>query len=138
MEGSSCLLMPIGVVRSSLRSLEHAPKQGSEGAPEAWIEVKASFAGGLDGVSPGQDLVLISWLHLASRSVLKTHPRADTSRPMTGVFSTRSPNRPNPLGLHRVKVLEVAANRLRVAPLEAIDGTPIVDIKVALAEDSPG
>ena len=124
---------PIGVVHSQLTDLEDAPMQGDEGAPEAWLELTPSAAPGLLGITPGDELILLTWLHLAERDVLQVHPRGDLSRPLTGVFATRSPDRPNPIGLHRVSVLEVAEQKLKVAPLEAIDGTPIVDIKPVLA-----
>ncbi|HSL28003.1 MAG TPA: tRNA (N6-threonylcarbamoyladenosine(37)-N6)-methyltransferase TrmO [Anaerolineales bacterium] len=124
---------PIGYIRSTLRRLEDAPMQGDEGAPEAWLELTAQAAPGLMGIKAGDELFLLTWLHLAERHVLQVHPRGDLSRPLAGVFATRSPDRPNPIGLHRVSVLEVAGQRLRVSPLEAIDGTPIVDIKPVLA-----
>jgi tRNA-Thr(GGU) m(6)t(6)A37 methyltransferase TsaA len=123
---------PIGIVRSSLTSRETAPNMGSEGAPDAWLEMSSSVAEGLDGIAVGREIILITWLHQADRDTLKVHPRRDLSRPLTGVFATRSPDRPNPIGLHRVTVLEIAGNRLKVGPLEAIDGTPIVDIKPVL------
>ena len=126
---------PIGTVRSALRRLEDAPMQGDEGAPEAWLELTTAAAPGLIGIQPGDELILLTWLHLAERDVLQVHPRGDRNRPLTGVFATRSPDRPNPIGLHRVSVLEVSEQKLRVAPLEAIDGTPIVDIKPALASN---
>ena len=107
--------------------------QGDEGAPEAWLELTMQAAPGLMGIKAGDELILLTWLHLAERDVLQVHPRGDLSRPLTGVFATRSPDRPNPIGLHRVSVLEVAGQKLRVLPLEAIDGTPIVDIKPVLA-----
>jgi tRNA-Thr(GGU) m(6)t(6)A37 methyltransferase TsaA len=124
---------PIGVVRSELTRLEDAPMQGDEGAPEAWLEINRSFTPGIAGLKPGDELILLTWLHLAQRDVLQVHPRGDINRPLTGVFATRSPDRPNPIGLHRVSILEVKEQGLRVAPLEAIDGTPIVDIKPVLA-----
>jgi tRNA-Thr(GGU) m(6)t(6)A37 methyltransferase TsaA len=124
---------PIGFVRSKLKRLEDAPMQGDEGAPEAWLELTPVAAPGLTGISAGDELVLLTWLHRSQRDVLQVHPRGDINRPLTGVFATRSPDRPNPVGLHRVKVMEVEKQRLRVAPLEAIDGTPIVDIKPVLA-----
>lgn len=124
---------PIGVVRSALTRLEEAPMQGDEGAPEAWLELTPQATQGLQGINPGDELILLTWLHLAQRDVLQVHPRGDLNRPLTGVFATRSPDRPNPIGLHRVSVLEVTGQTLRVAPLEAIDGTPIVDIKPVLA-----
>lgn len=106
--------------------------QGGEGAPEAWVEVAEDVADGLDGIAAGQDVVLVTWLHEARRDVLKVHPRDDARRPLAGVFATRSPDRPNPLGLHRVRVLAITGRALRVGPLEAIDGTPVVDIKPVL------
>lgn len=124
---------PIGVIRSALTKREDAPMQGDEGAPDAWLELTAQAAPGLVGIHPGDELILLTWLHLADRDVLQVHPRGDLSRPLTGVFATRSPDRPNPVGLHRVSVLEVGEHALRVAPLEAIDGTPLVDIKPVLA-----
>jgi tRNA-Thr(GGU) m(6)t(6)A37 methyltransferase TsaA len=126
---------PIGIVRSELTRLEEAPRQGDEGAPEAWLELTPQTAQGLTGIRPGDELVVLTWLHLAQRDVLQVHPRGDLNRPLTGVFATRSPDRPNPVGLHRVSVLEVREKKLRVAPLEAIDGTPIVDIKPTLSPD---
>ena len=107
--------------------------QGDEGAPDAWLELMARTAPALMGTRVGDELILLTWLHLAERDVLQVHPRGDPNRPLTGVFATRSPDRPNPIGLHRVLVLEVVEGKLRVAPLEAIDGTPIVDIKPVLA-----
>jgi tRNA-Thr(GGU) m(6)t(6)A37 methyltransferase TsaA len=127
----STVLHPIGIVRSPLTEREKAPNQGDEGAPEARIEVTPSVRAGLEGIEAGDDLVVITWLHEARRDVLRTHPRGDTAVSLKGVFATRSPDRPNPLGLHRVTVLEIAGCELRVRPLEAIDGTPVVDIKPA-------
>ena len=124
---------PVGFVRSELTRLEDAPMQGDEGAPEAWLELTPLFAPGLRGIRPGDELFVLTWLHRAERDVLHVHPRGDLSRPLTGVFATRSPDRPNPIGLHRVSVLEIATEKLRVAPLEAIHVTPIVDIKPVLA-----
>jgi tRNA-Thr(GGU) m(6)t(6)A37 methyltransferase TsaA len=126
---------PIGFVRSELTRLEDAPMQGDEGAPEAWLELTPQAAQGLAGIQAGDELIVLTWLHLAERDVLQVHPRGDLNRPLTGVFATRSPDRPNPVGVHRVSVLEVADQKLRVAPLEAIDGTPIVDIKPVLTSD---
>lgn len=128
---------PIGFVRSELTHLEDAPMQGDEGAPAAWLELTSQTAQGLRGIKAGDELIVLTWLHLAQRDVLQVHPRGDPNRPLTGVFATRSPDRPNPLGLHRVSVLEVMDGNLRVAPLEAVNGTPIVDIKPVLAEVSP-
>jgi tRNA-Thr(GGU) m(6)t(6)A37 methyltransferase TsaA len=133
MGSSLYALEPIGWIRSELRRLEDAPMQGDEGAPEAWLELTPQAAPGLIGIQPGDALIVLTWLHLAERDVLQVHPRGDLNRPLTGVFATRSPDRPNPIGLHRVSVLEVHEQKLRVAPLEAIDGTPIVDIKPVLA-----
>ena len=127
-------IKPIGVIRSELTQLEDAPMQGDEGAPEAWLELLPSAAPGLTGITVGEELIVLTWLHLAQRDILQVHPRGDINRPITGVFATRSPDRPNPIGLHRVFVLEVKEGKLRVAHLEAIDGTPIVDIKPVLAE----
>jgi len=129
---TSYTIKPIGVIRSDLTNRETAPRQGSEGAPDAWLEVNSTVAGGLEGIAVGDEIILITWLHQAQRDLLKVHPRRDRNRPLTGVFATRSPHRPNPLGLHRVTVLEIVGNRLKVKPLEAIDGTPIVDIKPVL------
>jgi tRNA-Thr(GGU) m(6)t(6)A37 methyltransferase TsaA len=126
---------PIGFVRSALTRLDDAPMQGDEGAPEAWLELIPQMAQGLSGIQPGDELMVLTWLHLAGRDVLQVHPRGDLNRPLTGVFATRSPDRPNPVGLHRVSVVEVVERKLRVARLEAIDGTPIVDIKPVLASD---
>jgi tRNA-Thr(GGU) m(6)t(6)A37 methyltransferase TsaA len=127
-------LAPIGVVRSALIDLEQAPRQGDEGAPEAWLELLPDVAQGIVGIEVGDELVVLTWLHMAQREVLQVHPRSDATRAIMGVFATRSPDRPNPIGLHRVTVLEVNTHRLRVAPLEAIDGTPIVDIKAVLGD----
>ena len=134
MESRPYQVDPIGFVRSELKQLENAPMQGDEGAPDAWLELTPSAAPGLLGIHLGNELIVLTWLHLAERDVLQVHPRGDMNRPLTGVFATRSPDRPNPIGLHRVSVLEVAEGerKLRVAPLEAIDGTPIVDIKPVL------
>jgi tRNA-Thr(GGU) m(6)t(6)A37 methyltransferase TsaA len=125
-------LHAIGIVRSPLRDRNKAPNQGSEGAPDAWIELAPSVQEGLDRIEAGDELILITWLHESRRDVLKTHPRGDESVPLTGVFATRSPDRPNPLGLHAVTVLEIAGRELKVGPLEAVDGTPVVDIKPVL------
>jgi tRNA-Thr(GGU) m(6)t(6)A37 methyltransferase TsaA len=101
-------------------------------APDAWIELTPRVLEALEGIETGDELIVITWLHVARRDVLKTHPRGDTSVPLTGVFATRSPDRPNPLGLHPVTVLDIAGRELKVGPLEAIDGTPVVDIKPVL------
>lgn len=125
-------LKPIGVVRSSLEDRATAPRQGDEGAPEATIELNPAVLEGLEGIAVGQEVIVITWLHEAQRDVLKVHPRDDERARLAGVFATRSPDRPNPLGLHPVTVLAVAGHTLTVAPLEAIDGTPVVDIKPVL------
>lgn len=125
-------LRPIGVVRSALRDLGAAPRQGAEGAPDAVIELDPAFADGLDGLVAGDRLIIVTWLHAASRDVVRVHPRDDPTRPLAGVFATRSPDRPNPLGLHAVTIRAIGGTRLTVGPLEAIDGTPVVDIKIAL------
>jgi tRNA-Thr(GGU) m(6)t(6)A37 methyltransferase TsaA len=133
MTGSECVLNPIGVLQSPLTQLGDAPRQGREGAPDAWIEVDEAVAEGLEGIAVGDDIIIVTWLHRAQRDVLKVHPRDDMTAPLAGVFATRSSDRPNPLGLHRVTVLEVAGRRLKVGPIEAIDGTPVVDIKPVLS-----
>jgi tRNA-Thr(GGU) m(6)t(6)A37 methyltransferase TsaA len=120
----------LGLVRSALTDRDAAPKSGLEGAPEAWLELDPAYAPALLGLEVGQRILIVTWLHQADRSALQCHPRGDASRPLRGVFATRSPDRPNPLGLHEVTLLEIAAPaRLRVFPLEAIDGTPVVDVK---------
>ena len=126
-------LRPVGTIRSSLQRRDHAPKQGCEGAPDAWLEIDADDAAGLHGLCVGDEVILITWFHEARRDTLQVHPRGDRTRPLSGVFATRSPDRPNPLGLHRVTILDIAAGKLRVGPIEAIDGTPVVDIKPVLA-----
>jgi tRNA-Thr(GGU) m(6)t(6)A37 methyltransferase TsaA len=126
-------IVPIGHVRSPLVSRAEAPRQGREGAPDAWLELNQEVLLGLEGLAAGQELIVLTWFHQAQRDVLKVHPRDDLTLPQSGVFATRSPDRPNPIGLHRVRVSQVAGSRLQVGPLEAIDGTPIVDIKPVLA-----
>ena len=133
---TSYMIEPIGIIRSELSSREAAPHQGYEGAPEAWLEVNSTFAEGLEGIAAGDEIIVITWFHQSHRNVLKVHPHGDKNRPLTGVFATRSPSRPNPLGLHRVMVLETAGNRLRVWPIEAIDETPVVDIKPVLLQSA--
>ncbi|MBA2457388.1 MAG: tRNA (N6-threonylcarbamoyladenosine(37)-N6)-methyltransferase TrmO [Gemmatimonadales bacterium] len=128
------LLHPIGHIRSTLRVLDTAPRQGSEGAPDAWLEVRPAFARALLGIAAGDEVIVITWLHRADRDVLETHPRNDPEIPLAGVFATRSPDRPNPLGLHRVTVREIAGARLRIGPIEAVDGTPVVDVKPVLGD----
>jgi tRNA-Thr(GGU) m(6)t(6)A37 methyltransferase TsaA len=126
---------PIGVVRSALRTTADAPNQAFEGAPEAVLEIDPTLAEGLHLLEPGDELIVLTWLHLADREILQTHPRGDEGIPLTGVFRTRSPDRPNPIGLHRVTVTaRESANSLRVGALEAVDGTPIIDLKIAMNE----
>jgi tRNA-Thr(GGU) m(6)t(6)A37 methyltransferase TsaA len=127
-------LHPIGHIRSSLRALDEAPRQGSEGAPDAWLEVSPTFARGLFGIASGDEVIVVTWLHRADRDVLEVHPRDDPEIPLAGVFATRSSDRPNPLGLHRVTVREISGLRLRIGPIEAIDGTPVVDVKPVLVD----
>lgn len=128
-------LHPIGFIRSELKDRADAPKQGREGAPNAWLDVLPDYAEGLRGMAVGDELVLITWFHRAARDVLVVHPRSDPANPLTGVFSTRSPDRPNPLGLNRVKVLTIAGARIQVGPIEAINGTPVVDIKPVIGNE---
>jgi tRNA-Thr(GGU) m(6)t(6)A37 methyltransferase TsaA len=132
------LLQPIGYVRSSLKRLEDCRKQNWEGAPEAWVEIDPAFAEGLEGVTVGSNVILITWLHKALRNVLKVHPRGNPENPLRGVFATRSPDRPNPVGLHRVEILEVEGmGRFRVRALEVLDGTPVIDIKPLVPKPAP-
>lgn len=133
------VLRPIGVVRSTLRAPEDAPNQAFEGAPDALLELDPPFTEALHRIEVGDELIVLTWLHLADRDVLQTHPTGDVNIPLTGVFRTRSPDRPNPIGVHRVKVTaREGAAGLRVGALEAIDGTPIVDLKVAMRESPAG
>ena len=125
----------IGRVESPLTDLASAPRQGDEGAPEAWLVFDAELLPALDGLSVGDEVIAITWLHRARRDVLAVHPRGDPSRPPAGVFATRSPHRPNPIGLHRVEIVAIDHQRLRVRGLEAVDGTPIIDLKPVLADD---
>ena len=122
-------LKPIGVIRSVIKERSKAPKQGSEGAPDAWIEVRSFAAQALDGLAVGDEIIVLTWLHRAHREVLRVHPRSNPNRPLTGVFATRSPDRPNPIGLHQVTIRKLEKKRLRIGPIEAIDGTPVIDIK---------
>jgi tRNA-Thr(GGU) m(6)t(6)A37 methyltransferase TsaA len=125
---------PIGVIRSELKNLADAPLQGDEGSYEAWLELTSEAAQGLRGIKVGDSLIVLTWLHQAQRDVLQVHPRGRLDAPLTGVFATRSPDRPNPIGLHQVSVLEIDGSRLKVAPIEVIDGTPVVDIKPVLGQ----
>ena len=133
-DAENAQLRPIGVIRSTIKSRSEAPKQGTEGAPDVWLEVHPFAAEAMDGLSVGDEIIVVTWLHRANRDVMKVHPRSDPRRQLTGVFATRSPDRPNPLGLHPVTVRRIVKNRLRVGPIEAIDGTPVVDIKPVLCE----
>jgi tRNA-Thr(GGU) m(6)t(6)A37 methyltransferase TsaA len=126
---------PVGWVESPLTDLASAPKQGDEGAPDATLVLAPEMREALAGVQAGDELDVLTWLHLARRDVLSGHMRGDPSRPVRGVFATRSPHRPNPIGLHRVQVISVDGLRVRVRNLEAVDGTPIVDVKARLSED---
>lgn len=126
------VLRPIGRVESPLTDLRAAPCQGDEGAPECWLVFEPDVREALAGLQIGDDIVVITWLHLADRTVRQVHPRSDPNRPLTGVFATRSPDRPNPLGLHPVTIVAVDGLRIRVRDLEAVDGTPVIDIKPEL------
>lgn len=125
----------IGRVESPLAELESAPRQADEGAPEAWLVFAPEVLDGLHGIRAGDEAIVITWLDRARRDVLAVHPRGDVSRPMEGVFNTRSPHRPNPIGLHHVQIAEVDGHRVKVRSLEALDGTPIIDLKPVLSED---
>jgi tRNA-Thr(GGU) m(6)t(6)A37 methyltransferase TsaA len=125
-------LVAVGTVESALTDRASAPKQGDEGAPEAWLAFEPAFADALDGIAAGDELLVLTWLDRANRDVLRVHPRSDLTRAQQGVFNTRSPDRPNPIGLHRVTVIEIDGTRMRVRDLEALDGTPIVDVKPLL------
>ena len=126
------MVQPIGWVESPLTDRAAAPKQGDEGAPDAWLVFDSAVADGIRDLQAGTDVLVLTWLHLADREVLTVHPRGDAARPETGVFSTRSPDRPNPVGLHRVTIGEVDGTRVRVSNLEALDGTPVIDVKPVL------
>jgi tRNA-Thr(GGU) m(6)t(6)A37 methyltransferase TsaA len=126
-------LAPIGIIHSELTNRAAAPRQGYEGAPEAWVELSSAVADGLLGIKSGDEIIVITWLDRSQRDILQVHPGWDPNAPLTGVFATRSPDRPNPVGLHRVKVSEISGLRLRVGPIEAIDGTPVIDIKPVLS-----
>jgi tRNA-Thr(GGU) m(6)t(6)A37 methyltransferase TsaA len=126
---------PIGRVESPLTDPGSAPRQGDEGAPDAWLAFQPAVREALEGIRPGDEVIVLTWLDRASRDVLRVHPRGDESRAQQGVFSTRSPHRPNPIGLHRVEVVSIDGGRVRVSNLEAVDGTPIVDVKPVLSGD---
>lgn len=126
-------LRQVGTIRSELKNVHDCPRQEKEGAVRAWIEVDPAYSEALDGIEVGDEILVLTWLHLANRSMLKVHPRGNPQNPMRGVFTTRSPHRPNPIGLHRTRVISVAAQgRLQVQPLDVIDMTPVVDIKSVL------
>ena len=122
----------IGRVESSLTDLDAAPRQPDEGAPDAVVIVDDAYVDAVSGLSPGDEVILLTWLDRGDRGVLRTHPRGDVERELVGVFATRSPDRPNPIGMHTVRLLDVDGARLRVQHLEAIDGTPVLDIKPVL------
>ncbi|MGI8804436.1 MAG: tRNA (N6-threonylcarbamoyladenosine(37)-N6)-methyltransferase TrmO [Thermoleophilaceae bacterium] len=125
-------LMPIGMVESPLTDRGSAPKQGHEGSPDAWLVFEPAVLEGLQGIRPGDEVIVLTWLDRAHRDVLRVHPRDDVANPMQGVFNTRSPDRPNPVGLHPVEVASIDGPRLGVRNLEALDGTPIIDVKPVL------
>ena len=126
---------PIGTVESPLSDPASAPNQGDEGAPDGWLVFEPGVLDALDGIQVGDEVIVLTWLDRARRDVLRVHPRGDTSRAEQGVFSTRSPHRPNPIGLHRVEIVSIDGARVRVRNLEAVDGTPIVDVKPVLSSD---
>jgi tRNA-Thr(GGU) m(6)t(6)A37 methyltransferase TsaA len=128
-------LDPIGTVSSPLADPAEAPCQGDEGAPRATIVLGDRFLDALDEIAAGEELLVFTWLDRADREVLQVHPRGDTSRPAQGVFATRSPARPNPIGLHRVRVVAIDGTRLEVDDLEAVDGTPVLDLKPVLSDE---
>lgn len=125
-------LRPIATVESPLTDLATAPKQADEGAPEAWLVFAPEVLDALDGLRVGDAVIVLTWLHRSERDVLRVHPRGDVARPMQGVFSTRSPARPNPIGLHEAQILAIDGGRVRVSALEAVDGTPVLDVKPVL------
>ncbi len=134
MKNAQYLLKPVGIIRSILKLRDECPKQGGEGAPDAWLEFDSAFVDALDGIAVGQEILVLTWLHEGRRDLLKVHPRGNPKAPLQGVFATRSPDRPNPIGLHRVEVTEIQEpGHVRVRPMEALDGTPIIDIKPILA-----
>jgi tRNA-Thr(GGU) m(6)t(6)A37 methyltransferase TsaA len=128
-------LKAIGWVESPLTDLDSAPRQADEGAPEAWLVFEPEVLEGLRSLRPGDEVILVTWLDRARRDVLSVHPRGDSSRAEEGVFNTRSPHRPNPIGLHRVEITAIDGRRVRVRHLEALHGTPIIDLKPILNED---
>ena len=126
------IIKKIGKVQSMLQRKEDCPLQGDEGAPEAWIQIEEQHMAAIDSLAPGNSVIILTWFHLADRDTLKCYPRNQVDAPHVGVFSTRSPDRPNPIGLHTVKILAIEGNRLKVYPLEALDGTIVIDIKPVL------
>src|SRR5947207_15954637 len=128
-------LRSIGMVHSPLTDPASAPNQGDEGAPEAWLVFDPAVVEALEGIRAGDEVIVLTWLDRARRDILRVHPRGDVSRPEQGVFNTRSPHRPNPIGIHRVAIASIDGGRVRVRNLEAVDGTPIVDVKPVLSSD---
>lgn len=126
-------LHPVGQIHSHLTERKNAPRQGNEGAPDAWLEIDPAYATGLRGIAAGDEVLIFTWFHRSNRDTLEVHPRGDPRNQLAGVFATRSPDRPNPIGLHRVTVREIAGLRLTIGPIEAIDGTPVLDIKPVLS-----
>jgi tRNA-Thr(GGU) m(6)t(6)A37 methyltransferase TsaA len=122
-------LTPIGVIESTLSNVNEAPKQGFQGSQEAWIRINPDVIKGLKDIHVGDEVLVLTWLHLADRKILQVHPQDNPKNPLTSVFATRSADRPNPIGLHPVTVLEVSGDKIKVAPIEAIDATPVIDIK---------
>jgi tRNA-Thr(GGU) m(6)t(6)A37 methyltransferase TsaA len=135
MNETSFELNVIGKVESPLTDVASAPKQGDEGAPDAWLVFEPAVLDALEGIQPGDEVIVLTWLHRADRHVLRVHPRGDQSRPQQGVFSARSPHRPNPIGLHAVEIMSMDGGRVKVRNLEAVDGTPILDVKPVLSRD---
>lgn len=128
-------LRQIGMVRSALKDIRDCPCQESEGAPGAWIEIEPQYAEALDGLEVGNEIMVMTWMHLADRSILKVHPRGNRENPMKGVFATRSPHRPNPIGLHKTRIIAVEPpSRIKVEFLEVIDNTPVMDIKSVVSQ----
>jgi len=125
----------VGKVESPLTDMASAPRQGDEGAPDAWLVFEPFVLGALEGITPGDEVIILTWLDRANRDVLRVHPRGDLSRAQEGVFATRSPHRPNPIGLHPVEIVSVEGLRVKVRSLEALDGTPILDLKPVLSPD---
>jgi tRNA-Thr(GGU) m(6)t(6)A37 methyltransferase TsaA len=130
--GTRPLLRPIGQVRSTLKDRKNAPRQGREGAPDAWLKIHPFAVKALHRLRAGDEIIVLTWLHQGRRNTLQVCPRSDPRQRLHGVFATRSPDRPNPIGLHRVTIRKIAKDRLRIGPIEAIDGTPVLDIKPVL------